>query len=55
MSKLLRPMDVAERLGIGRSMAYALLRAGVIKSVRIGKRALRVREEDLVAYVAGLG
>ncbi len=35
--QLLRPEEVAEILGIGRSRVYVLIREGVIPSVRIGK------------------
>jgi len=38
---VLKPKEAAELLGIGRSTLYALLAAGVIPSIRIG-RAVRV-------------
>jgi excisionase family DNA binding protein len=50
---LLTPEEAAGRLRIGRTFIYALLREGVIPSVKIG-RARRVRAADLDAYVRSL-
>jgi len=48
---LLRPIEVAESLGIGRSKAYELIATGVIPSLRIGA-SLRVPAESLRAWIA---
>ncbi len=50
--RLLRIEDIAERLAVSRSMAWKLIAYGQLRSVRIG-RAVRVRPQDLEAYVAG--
>ena len=47
---LLRPGEAAEVLGIGRSRAYALIAAGVIPSIRIGK-SVRVPSDALREWV----
>ena len=48
---LLRPVEVADQLGIGRSKAYELIAAGVIPSIRIGA-SVRVPADSLRAWVA---
>lgn len=48
---LLKPIEVAESLGIGRSKAYELIGSGVIPSIRIGT-SVRVPLESLRAWVA---
>jgi excisionase family DNA binding protein len=48
---LLRPGEVADALGIGRSIAYRLLKSGEIPSVRVG-RSVRVPAETLRAWLA---
>jgi excisionase family DNA binding protein len=45
--------EAAERLGIGRTLMYALVSAGEVESVRIG-RLRRVPTDALDAYVATL-
>jgi excisionase family DNA binding protein len=50
--RLLRIEDVADRLGVSRSMAWKLIAYGQLPSVRIG-RAVRVRPADLDDYVVG--
>lgn len=41
---LLSVPDVARRLGIGRDRTYALCHAGVLPSVRVGRRLLVPRQ-----------
>jgi excisionase family DNA binding protein len=48
---LLRPVEVADALGIGRSKAYELIAAGTIPSIRIGG-SVRVPAERLRAWIA---
>jgi len=48
--KLLRPVDVADRLSISRALAYRLMQTGEIPSVRFG-RSVRVRETDLETFI----
>jgi excisionase family DNA binding protein len=48
--KLLSAEDLAQRLGVGRTTAYALLWSGTIPSMKVG-RLRKVRREDLEAYI----
>lgn len=48
---LLRPIEVAELLGIGRSKSYELIGSGILPSIRIGS-SVRVPLESLRAWVA---
>ena len=48
---LLRPTEVADLLGIGRSKVYELVGGGVIPSVRIGA-SVRIPVDSLRAWVA---
>jgi excisionase family DNA binding protein len=50
---LLRPEEVAEVLSIGRSTVFQLMRAGELRSVKIGK-SRRVPVDAVTEYVAGL-
>jgi excisionase family DNA binding protein len=45
--------EAADRLGIGRTLMYALITAGEVESVRIG-RLRRIPAEALEMYVKGL-
>ena len=48
--QLLGAMEVAARLGIGRSLAYELMRNGELDVVAVHRRRL-VRESALTAYI----
>ena len=52
---LLTPEETAEVMGIGRSKVYALLREGVLESVRIGgsRRVPAAAVEDYVRRLRG--
>lgn len=50
---LLTMEEAAERLRIGRTTMYALVKAGAVESVTIGTLR-RIPPEALKAYVAGL-
>lgn len=50
---LLKASDVSEMTGLGKSKTYALIAAGVIPSVRIGK-CVRVPLERLRRWIAAL-
>ncbi len=50
--KLLRVRDVAEMFSISISLVYREVTEGRIRAYRIGKGALRFREEDILAYLA---
>ena len=53
--RLLRPEEVAERLGISPITAKAWLRTGKLPGVKVGERGLlRMREADINAYIRGL-
>ena len=47
---LLKPSEVAEALGIGRSLIYELIAQGQIPSVRLG-RCIRVPAEALKRWL----
>ena len=47
---LLKPMEVAESIGIGRTRMYDLLAAGEIPSVRLG-RSIRIPAAALMQWV----
>jgi len=47
---LLKAADIAKKLNISRSLAYQLMQAGEISTIRIG-RAVRVLPEDLDEYI----
>jgi prophage regulatory protein len=49
---LLRPIEVAEIIGLGRSKTYELISKGVVPSIRIGK-CVRVPIEGLREWVKG--
>ncbi len=48
---LLRPQEAAELLGVGRSKVYALLAAGELPSIKVG-RSVRVPAEALKLWVS---
>jgi excisionase family DNA binding protein len=50
---LLRPAEVAEQIGMGKSKTYELIASGVIPSVRIGK-SVRVSADQLRRWVEQL-
>jgi len=51
MARLLHTIpDAGEQLGIGRSTLYELMAAGVIQTVKIGRRTL-IPHDELVRYV----
>ena len=49
---LLRAPEAAEILQISEVLAYRLMANGDIRTVRISKRAIRVRVEDLHSYIS---
>ncbi len=53
MELLLSPVDAAKRLGIGRTRMFALIKAGEVRSVKIGG-SRRVVVESLDEYVQRL-
>ena len=54
MESLLKVEQAAEALGIGRSNMYNIISRGEIRVVRFGAKSIRIRPEDLRAYVANL-
>jgi excisionase family DNA binding protein len=50
---LLRPIEAADRIGMGRSKTYALIKEGTIPSIRIGA-AVRVPARALEEWVNAL-
>lgn len=47
---LLRPSEVADSLGIGRSKTYALIAAGTLPSIKVGA-SVRVPVAELRAWI----
>jgi excisionase family DNA binding protein len=47
---LLKATEVAVRLNVSRSLAYTLMRKGIIPTIRI-QRTIRVRPIDLEEYI----
>ena len=50
---LFRPTEAAQRLGIGRTKVYELMRSGALRSVKVGG-ARRVSATALVDFVVRL-
>jgi excisionase family DNA binding protein len=48
---LLTIKEVCSRLSISRSKLYELIRANQIRTVRIGKRGVRVSEHELARFI----
>lgn len=51
MESLLKGKEVAERLSISRSQAYALMRSNQIQTIKIGK-SIRVSSDDLEKFIS---
>ena len=51
---LLTPEEAAERIRVGRTELFRLLRTGEIESILIGARRRRIPFAALEAYVEGL-
>lgn len=51
-SRLLTPDDVADMLGVPRSMVYTLARRGDLPTVRVGDRYVRFRAETIDQWIA---
>jgi excisionase family DNA binding protein len=49
--RLLRPDQLAERLGISRSQAYRLIAAGHFDALMPGHRSVQVTEASVNAYI----
>ena len=47
---LMKPMEVAKILGIGRSLVYELIATADLPSIRIG-RCIRIPSEDLKNWI----
>lgn len=54
-TRYIKVIEVAQYLGIGRSQAYDLVKRGVIPSVRIGSRTLRVSLDELEKWIEEKG
>jgi excisionase family DNA binding protein len=50
--ELLTVPEVAKRLKVSNYRAYELVRQGTLKSVRLGKKSVRVRPAALAEYLA---
>jgi excisionase family DNA binding protein len=49
--KLLTIKEVCSRLSISRSMLYELIRSNKIRTVRIGKRGIRLPESEIERFI----
>jgi excisionase family DNA binding protein len=54
MEKLLTKKQVAEMLGIKESTLYAWVHQNRIPHLKIGKRLLRFREKDIIAWLSDM-
>lgn len=52
VDKLLRAREVAERLGLSQYYVYELVQSGKLSSVKVGERAIRVRESDVERFIS---
>jgi prophage regulatory protein len=53
MNDLLKAADVMQKLGIGRTALWRWMKAGILPPpIRIGKRYMRWREEDIEAFIS---
>ena len=51
--KLLTVKQAADRLGFHYKTVHKWTKKGLIKSVRVGTRAVRIKEEDLEEFIGG--
>ena len=51
---LLKPVEVGHLTGLGKSKVYELISAGVIPSVRIGGKSIRVPADRLRKWIEEL-
>jgi len=51
MKKLYTPQQVADMLQFGKASVLKWIRDGKLKAVRVGRRALRVRQDDLDEFL----
>jgi excisionase family DNA binding protein len=49
--QMLSPSELQEWLGCGRSMTYKLLATGAIPSYKVGRRLIRIRHSDVIAFL----
>ena len=50
-SNLLTVAQVAEKLGVNKQMVYELIKDGLLKSVRLGYKTIRVAPDDLKQFL----
>jgi len=51
LPKMLNGKELAAALHISKTLAYQLLSNGDLPSIRFGKKAVRVKEEDLLRWI----
>lgn len=52
-TKVLKPAEVGERLGLSRATIYRLIAAGEFATVAVGARGVtRIEESEVAAYIA---
>ena len=49
---ILRPREAAAVLGVGRTTLYTLIAKGELRLVRLSKRMVGVRSDDIAAWIA---
>ena len=54
-SRLMKPAEVMEVLGIGRSLTYELIASGELPSIRLGRRCVRVSNVALDEWIRERG
>ena len=50
-SNLLTVAQVAEKLGVNKQMVYELIKDGLLKSIRLGYKTIRVAPDDLKQFL----
>jgi predicted DNA-binding transcriptional regulator AlpA len=54
MRRILRPKEAQQRLGVGHTRFYEIVRSGQLRLVHLGPRAVGVVEDELDAFIGGL-
>jgi excisionase family DNA binding protein len=49
--RLIRTIEAADRLNVGRDEIYRLVKVGRLRSIKLGSRVLRFAESDLARLI----
>lgn len=50
--RILRPSKACEKIGVGRSKLYEIIKAGELTPIKLGARAVGLYEHELDAWLA---